>query len=52
MIIATTTAPGTLSSTSEEYKTGFNEYKEIKEDKFVTVIFDVDSDGTKGIYFD
>jgi len=52
MIKATTTAPGTLTSTSKEYETDFNDYREIKKDKFLTVIFDVDSAGKKGIYFD
>ncbi|MBQ3966959.1 MAG: hypothetical protein II684_09035, partial [Treponema sp.] len=49
-ITATTTAPGTLISTSQEYTTGLN-YKEIKKDKFLTVIF-ADDGSEKGIYFD
>ncbi len=51
LITATTTGSGTLISTNKEYETGFNIYREIKKDKFLTVIF-MDDGSEKGIYFD
>lgn len=46
MIYAKTTAHGIFSS-EKKYETGYNIYKELDENGFVTVIFD-----GKGIYFE